>query len=101
MPDPCGPGGDPARSRLMESGAGGALKDAKPEQILAAIDEVLSKLKAEAPDTTNDDLINGLTASYCRNELANSKLSAADRAAQIGNFSVLVYSQIVSPVHRD
>jgi len=75
------------------------LKNVKPTDLLQAIDNALSKAKQAAPKSNNDDLVNILTESYCRAALNDPKLSPMDRSTRIGNFTVLVYSQLNATKH--
>jgi hypothetical protein len=60
--------------------------------MLKTIDSILPKLKTSG--AKDDDIVNALTAAYCPTVVADKGASAAARAAQLGNFSVLVYGQI-------
>jgi mono/diheme cytochrome c family protein len=91
--------GDNPEIQKIDADVSDIFKSVKPTEMLQAIDTALSKARQAAPKSSRDDLINILTESYCRAVLSDSKISAADRSTQIGNFSVLVYSQINSTKH--
>jgi mono/diheme cytochrome c family protein len=95
-------GGCPApddASKAVDASVGETLKTMKSSDLLHAIDDIVAKAKLAAPKSSNDDIINMLTAAYCRSALDASTLSPADRSIQIGNFSVLIYSQLNPSIH--
>jgi hypothetical protein len=59
------------------------------------IDAIVARAKAAAPKATQADLVNGLTSAYCP-IVASRGGNAADKATELGQFSVLVYSAIVN-----
>ncbi|GJD99146.1 c-type cytochrome [Methylobacterium isbiliense] len=87
---------DPGLAKALEEvGADAQLKGVKAEDMLPRVSALLPALKAAAPKAAQADLVNGLTASFCR---------TADRAAvglawpvAIGNFASLVYGQLRHP----
>ena len=70
------------------------LKETDATNMLEKIDAIVPKLKAGLPDVKNDDLVNALTQAYCPIALGDTKVPAARRAINLGNFSGLVYGQI-------
>jgi mono/diheme cytochrome c family protein len=99
-PDGCPPAADPVVARVLDAGAAETLGQASPATLLPAIDDALAKVKKAAPSLGSDDTVNALTAAYCRGVVAGGQSSQAEREARIGNFAVLVYSQIKAPVQR-
>jgi hypothetical protein len=51
-------------------------------------------VKASAPKASADQIVNALTAAYCPVVMGNKSLSEADRVADLGNFSGLVYGRL-------
>jgi mono/diheme cytochrome c family protein len=82
---------------LLDSGGVENLKAAKPENLIAIVDDLVVKLKKAAPSIDHDAAVNGLTAAYCKVVMADAKASQAGRDERIGNFSVLAYGQLGSP----
>jgi mono/diheme cytochrome c family protein len=91
LPGGCPQVPNPTLSQAID-GVRGQLNQARPAAMLQAIDSILPKLKTSG--AKDDDIVNALTAAYCPVVMADKAASAAERAAQLGNFSVLVYGQI-------
>lgn len=58
---------------------------------------VIKRMKTESPDVHGAELVNGLTAAYCRVVRNNAQLDWNQRALQLGHFSDMVFMQI----HQD
>jgi hypothetical protein len=67
----------------------------KPTDRLQAIDDLMDKLKPAAVQNF-DGALDDLIASYCRAVVQKGDAKVADRAQQIGDFSVLAYSRAKS-----
>jgi mono/diheme cytochrome c family protein len=91
LPDGCPGISNPALSKSVD-GVRDQLNKVGPAAMLQAIDSILPKLKTSG--AKDDDIVNALTAAYCPVVTADKDASAAERAAQLGNFSVLVYGQV-------
>jgi mono/diheme cytochrome c family protein len=63
--------------------------------ILQVINQILPSIKARAPRSSDDDIVNGLTNVYC-SALAADNISQAERSARLGNFATLTYGQLKS-----
>ena len=97
LPGACEKAAESPTGKIVEASAGDALKGVRPGDMVDAIDRALAKVKASGPQLSVDDVVNGLTATYCRAALSDPKLSPKQRAIDIGNFSMLVYTEMVSP----
>jgi mono/diheme cytochrome c family protein len=91
LPEGCSTIANPTLAKAVE-GVRGQLNGVRPADMLQTIDSILPKLKTSG--AKDDDIVNALTAAYCPAVMADKGASAAARAAQLGNFSVLVYGQI-------
>jgi mono/diheme cytochrome c family protein len=80
---------DPKLSALAAK-ASGQLAGVDMTNMLQRIDSILPELKT---NVAGDDLVNALTSAYCPVVMNDSTISPAQRAALLGNFSVLVYGQ--------
>ncbi|GJD51638.1 hypothetical protein OPKNFCMD_4393 [Methylobacterium crusticola] len=85
---------DVARA-LDEPDAAAQLRDVKAEDMLPRINAVLPKVKAAAPQASQADLVNGLTARFC--QVANRDAAGPTWPVALGNFASLVYGQIKNP----
>jgi mono/diheme cytochrome c family protein len=91
----CGEPTVPEVKALVESGDIKKLLDVKPTDRLQAIDDLMDKLKPAAVQNF-DGALDDLIASYCRAVVEKGDAKVADRAQQIGDFSVLAYSRAKS-----
>jgi mono/diheme cytochrome c family protein len=96
-PAQCAPAGNSDADKAVASSAMDTLRDIKGDDLVPQIDAMLTKVKQAAPAAGRDQIVNDLTAAYCRVELTDAKLSPADRDEKVGNFGVLVYGQLTSP----
>jgi mono/diheme cytochrome c family protein len=71
------------------------LSDMNDTTMLKVLDSLAPTLRSAAPGVSVDELVNALTESYC-GVLSSRKLTPAARAATLGNFAVLAYSQLLS-----
>lgn len=63
--------------------------------IVQVIDGLAPKLRAAAPKSSIDDIVNGMTDAYC-GTLKPRHMTEAARSETLGDFSVLAYSQLKS-----
>jgi len=97
MPEGCPPIPVKEVAKMVEEGEADRFNTMNPNDLIQGIDHVLKKLKQDAPGLSQDNTINSLTDAYCHVAIKDKTLTAAQRATQIGNFAVLVYSQIKDP----
>jgi hypothetical protein len=90
----CGRIEDPALAKAIEQqGVESALSDtARPE--LERIDAIIGKVKSADPAASGDQIVNALTAAYCPVAMAEKSKPLAQRAADLGTFSGLVYGRL-------
>jgi hypothetical protein len=77
---------------IDQSGVGKQLKGTPVSEILGHINAILAPLKASGADS--DEIVNTLTAAYCRVVLADASLSPTERISLLGSFSGLVYGAL-------
>ncbi len=86
---------DPVLAKaIVDSGLREAVINVPLANILASIDGVISKIKAAAPTSKDDDIVNAMTVAYCPIAMADTAVPAPDRTARLGSFAGLVYGQI-------
>jgi hypothetical protein len=94
LPEGCKPIGDPAlKQAVSQPDVAGPLRD-QSHPLLDRIDDIIGKVKSSDPKADNDQIVNALTDAYCpvvMNEAAKTKLQ---KAADLGNFSGLVYGRL-------
>ncbi len=81
---------DPHRG--IASRLGATTEDNMPKQVQA----IVAKVKAAAPGVPQAQVVNGLTAAYCRVVREDAHLDANGKALQLGHFSQLVYLELRS-----
>lgn len=84
--------GCPASPDSHFADAAAGLAGARSPELLDRIQAALPPLRAAG--LADDAIVNGLTAAYCPAALADSGADQALRASRLGNFAVLVYSQL-------
>ena len=102
-PNGCPPLVEPITKKAIEDPSNGIkllLSSVTPDDILGHIDAMLAKVKQVAPQATQNDIVNSLTIAYCPVVYGNAKLSMAQKAAQLDQFSELVYGRSSSRVAR-
>ena len=84
---------NPQLAQVIErSEVGKQLKDTPVSEVLGHIDAILAPLKASGANS--DEIVNALTAAYCRVVLADASLSPTERTSLLGSFSGLAYGEI-------
>ncbi len=64
------------------------------QPLLDRIDDIIGKVKSADPSASNDDIVNALTDAYCPVVMKETSRSHAQQAADLGNFSELVYGRL-------
>ena len=77
---------------------GGKIADTMKSMTLAtvmqSVDTMLAQVKAADPQAKQADIINSLTIAYCPVVAQDKSLSAPQKAAELGQFSQMVYTQL-------
>ncbi|MEO7938613.1 MAG: cytochrome c [Burkholderiaceae bacterium] len=84
--------GSPARAISEQAGALQKLQSETPDNMPRRVKDLLTEARTHAPNASQADLVNGLTAGYCRVLVTDSQLAPRERALRLGHFSELVYS---------
>jgi mono/diheme cytochrome c family protein len=93
LPAGCPPVGDPKLAKAIDAaGVRAQLKGVTLETMLQRIDTILPKL--DTSGIKGDDVVDGLTTTYCSVVTADATVPPPERAQLIGNFAVLTYGQI-------
>jgi mono/diheme cytochrome c family protein len=79
-------------SALQSTEAKRALHQVNAGNTLETVRGILPKLKAAAPDASQADIINGLTAAYCPVVMADTSMKPEQRLQQLQRFSMLVFT---------
>ncbi|WP_428486085.1 c-type cytochrome [Rhodopila sp.] len=77
-----------------KSGIMDALRSMTLENVLQTAGQVVSKVKAAAPQAKRADIVNSLTIAYCPIVQANSTVAENQKVAELDNFSERVYSEL-------
>jgi mono/diheme cytochrome c family protein len=94
LPEGCKPVTDVSLKRaLSRADVAGPLSDLD-QPLLERIDSVIGKVKSAAPKANDDQIVNALTEAYCPVVMSETSKSAAERSADLGNFSGLVYGRL-------
>jgi mono/diheme cytochrome c family protein len=94
LPEGCKPVGDDAlKQAVSQPDVANGLND-QSHPLLDRIDDVIGKVKSADPKATNDQIVNALTDAYCPVVMKETSKSTAQRAADLGNFSELVYGRL-------
>lgn len=80
---------------VLKAGGEDALKSIKPDDMLPTVDGLLAKLKQASPKFNGNTVVDGFTSAYCSVLLSDPKATRVERTANLGNFAVLVYGQLV------
>lgn len=98
---PCAEIAQPEIARAVgESGAGEALKNLDPENFIPVLTALLPKIKASVPGAKDDDIVNGLTTTFCKVARDNPAYTKVGWHAVIGSFGNVAYSQLKNPEKR-
>jgi len=89
LPNGCSTIPDPRLSKILEGVRG---QGADLATLLPKIDAIVPRLRDGG--AKDDDIVNALTATYCRELINDKSLQQPQRAALLGNFSILIYGQI-------
>ncbi len=90
----CPPLEDPAVAKAVDaSGIAANLRTMTEAQMLETARTSVQKVKKERPDIAPASLINGIVTTYCGTLHADASLAPAERAARIGQFAELVYTE--------
>jgi mono/diheme cytochrome c family protein len=94
LPEGCQPIGDDAlKQAVTQPDVTGPLSD-EAHPLLDRIDGIIGKVKSADPKATNDQIVNALTDAYCPVVMKEASKSTAQRAADLGNFSELIYGRL-------
>jgi mono/diheme cytochrome c family protein len=94
LPEGCKPVADATLEKAVtQPGVATQLSD-QGHPLVDRIDDIVGKVKSAAPKATNDQVVNALTDAYCPVVMKETSKSTVQRAADLGNFSELVYGQI-------
>ena len=77
-----------------KSGITDALKAMTQETVLQTAQTVVQKVKAAAPKAQQSDIVNSLTIAYCPIIKQDANVPAAQKVAQLDQFSERVYSEV-------
>ena len=89
----------PELQRVLANSSNGvveAMKEMTVATMLQTVDTVIGRVKREAPDLQQADIVNGLTTAYCPIVTADNRLVGDQKAWQLDNFSTRVYTQLTT-----
>jgi mono/diheme cytochrome c family protein len=94
IPGGCQPIDNPALAKAVGQPAVTAVLSDQQRPLQERVDAAIPKVKSAAPKTSDEDLVNALTDAYCPVIAGDKSLGEAERAADLGNFSDLVYGRL-------
>jgi hypothetical protein len=72
----------------------------KDDAMLQTIPPLIAQAREASPDMPRADIVNGLTLAYCQVELRAGELRKPHGRRRLNQFSLLVYSELVSNGHE-
>ncbi|MEO8281082.1 MAG: cytochrome c [Ideonella sp.] len=78
-------------SQQVDASAHG-LGDVNDAEMPARVPDLIKQAHQHAPKAAPADLVNGLTAGYCKAQFSSGQTDRSERALRLGHFSELVYS---------
>ncbi len=98
----CAPIANPALNAALAPGsaAAQALASLTTDHILGPLDTTLADLKKAAPQATDAERVNAITAAYCP-IVAAAHLSQSQAATRLGNIAMLSWGQLHQPGGRN
>ncbi|WP_132254567.1 c-type cytochrome [Methylobacterium segetis] len=95
---PCSEIGNEALAKVIAAnGVADALRNLKQDEFVPRLSTLVPKLKAEAAGASDDEIVNGLTATFCKVAKDTNFYADAPWHAVIGSFGNVAYSQVRNP----
>jgi hypothetical protein len=93
-PDDCKQIQDPALAKAVDQQSVENALSKNGQPLMDRIDEIVGKVKSADPGASDDQIVNALTVAYCPVAMAEPSKTIAQKAADLGNFSGLVYGRL-------
>ncbi|TXN25141.1 c-type cytochrome [Methylobacterium sp. WL9] len=88
---------DKLKTAFDEAGVADALKGISQTDFVPRLSQIVPKVKAAATGASDDDIVNGLQAAFCRAGTAAGQQDKPGWTAILGSFGSVAYSQVRHP----
>lgn len=79
-----------------DNGIVDTLKGMRLETMLPDVDKIIAKIKSDAPQISQEDIVNGLTVIYCPIVAQNAQIGPDQKVWDLTHFSDRVYTQLTT-----
>ena len=89
-------GGAKAVAEKASSQAQDILRSLTDDNVVPTVEKLVPQIKAAVPNASPADLVNGLTAAYCREVAGNQALTTQQKRSRLNIFGQLAYTEAVA-----